>query len=146
VRKGEKPPVMPLEATQHTQDGAIAFAKFFVQTIDWGFATTSGAYMRHYFQSGCVECLSHANGLDNTRRASHHYLGSRFTITSSKEAAVGSHKAERSVIVTFDLSSLEVVDKHNTFVNGDIAHRGLRERVWLAWRSDAWTVVDSSPA
>jgi hypothetical protein len=137
---------MPLEATQHTQPGAVAFAEFFIRTIDWGFATTSGAYMRHYFQSGCVECLSHANGLDNTRKAGHHYLGSRFTITRSSIGSVGAHNAERSIIVTFNLSSLEVVDAHNTFITGDIAHRGLREQLWLAWRLNAWTVVDSAPA
>ena len=51
TRKGEQPPVMPVAATKHTADGAKAFAEFFIKTIDWGYATTSSAYMRHYFKS-----------------------------------------------------------------------------------------------
>ena len=39
LHPGERPPVMPALATQHTPEGAVAFAKFFIQTIDWGFAT-----------------------------------------------------------------------------------------------------------
>ena len=56
TRPGEKPPLMPLEATQHTARGAQAFAAFFVKTIDWGYATVSGAYMRHYFATTCMSC------------------------------------------------------------------------------------------
>ncbi len=53
TRKGEKPPVMPVLATKHTAAGAQAFAEFFIKTIDWGYATTSSAYMRHYFEQSC---------------------------------------------------------------------------------------------
>ncbi len=146
---GEKPPVMPVLATKHTPDGATAFAKFFIQTIDWGFATTSGAYMRHYFQPSCVECASHADGIDNTRKAGGHYLGGRFTITDASAGAGGiggPHGAQLSVVVTFDITSIEAVDSQGHYKNADIAYRGEKRQIWLAQKNGGWTVVDMAPA
>ncbi len=80
IRKGEKPPVLPVAATRHTADGAKAFAEFFIKTIDWGYATTSSAYMRHYFEPTCIGCASVRSGL-STRPASsdRHFIGGRIS-------------------------------------------------------------------
>jgi hypothetical protein len=145
LRKGERPPVLPAVATEHTPAGAVAFAKFFIQTIDWGFATTSGAYMRHYYAKSCVECVSHADGLDNTRKASEHYVGGRFTITGVM-AAQSAQPANASVVVTFDLTSAVVLDASGTYVNGDRAYSGLRRQLWLNWMDGAWQVTNMRPA
>jgi hypothetical protein len=145
VTAGEQPPVMPVEATQHTQQGAVAFARFFIRTIDWGFATTSGAYMRHYFEPSCIECRSHADGLDNTRKAGEHYLGGRFQITRAAIAPDGGSQAERSVIVAFDLTSATVLDKHNRPKSSDVAHQGVQRQIWLRWAGGSWTVVEMKP-
>jgi hypothetical protein len=146
VRAGERPPVMPLAATKHTQAGAVAFAKFFMRTIDWGFATTSGSYIRHYYASSCVECANHADSLDATRKAGEFYVGGRFTLTDARAAAVGDHHADQSAVVTFDLTSVEMLDTQDRFINADVAHSGLREQIWLSWRSSHWIVVESAPA
>jgi hypothetical protein len=147
LKAGEQPPVMPLEASQHTPAGAIAFAKFFIQTIDWGFATTSGAYMRHYFLSSCIECASHADSLDKTRKAGEHYLGSRFAIRSiSSVRSDRRDGSEASAKVLFDLTSMEVLNSSGAFVSGDIARPGNQRLLWMAWRANGWVVVDMSPA
>ncbi|HEU5009049.1 MAG TPA: DUF6318 family protein [Jatrophihabitantaceae bacterium] len=143
VRKGERPPVMPVLATKHTPAGAVAFAKFFIRTIDWGFATTSGAYMRHYFTKSCIECASHADGLDNTRKAGEYYLGSRFRIAAARSRPPGD--ADASVTVTFDLTSAEVLTNHGRFVDGDVAHTGQSRQFWLTWTSDGWRVINMRP-
>jgi hypothetical protein len=144
--KGEKPPVMPLLATKHTSAGAVAFAKFFIKTIDWGFATTSGAYIRHYYAPSCIECANHANGIDNTRKAKEHYVGDRFTITSARRRSVGNHNGEQSAVVTFNLDSGVVLkNKDNGFVNGDVAHHHEQRRLWLDWEHGRWIVIDMRP-
>ena len=144
LHKGERPPVMPALATEHTPAGAVAFAKFFIQTIDWGFATTSGAYPRHYYGKSCIECASHADGIDNTRKAGDYYVGGRFMVTAASEVA-HSQSADVSVVVTFDLTSAEVLDAKGTFVNGDRAYRGLKRQLWLDWRDGSWLVVNMKP-
>jgi hypothetical protein len=143
LHKGERPPVMPELATEHTPAGAVAFAKFFIRTIDWGFATTSGTYMRHYFTKSCVECASHADGLDNTRKAGEYYLGSRFRITAADSKPAGG--ADASVSVTFDLTSAEVLTNRGAFVDGDVAHTDQSRQFWLTWTSDGWRVINMRP-
>lgn len=139
---GEKPPVMPVAATQHTRAGAVAFAEFFIKTIDWGFATTSGAYVRHYYAPTCIECASHADSLDATRRAGHRYLGGRFTI---RGAAGSGSPDEVTVEIRFDLSSVEIVDSTNQFINGGPAKTNLSEAVSVAWRHGQWLVKTMAP-
>lgn len=143
----EKPPVMPIEATRHTAEGALAFAKFFELTIDWAYATTSTTYMKHYYDAGCVTCESIREGVDDAAARVHHFLGGRMTITSAtglpKSESANRH-AEAGARVVFGLTSSEVVDAGNEFVDADIA-RTLTDDVWLSWRDGRWLVIEIVP-
>jgi Family of unknown function (DUF6318) len=139
TRAGEKPPIMPLEATQHTPDGAKAFAEFFIKTIDWGYATTSSTYMRHYFQKSCIGCRSTADALDKARRQQHHFIGDRFTIRSVSETGRATSTTIH-LLATFDVQSVEVVDEHGESVDASPAVNGFRERVSASWLTDHWLV------
>ena len=135
----ERPPVEPLVATQHSSAGAKAFAEFFIRTIDWGYATTSSTYMRHYFQSSCKQCVVVANLLDNARRNGDHYVGGRITIKSSHVLAFGpSPTVDLLVLVTAD----EVVDRNGKPKDADVAYPNLSERIFLAWAHRGWLVTD----
>ena len=142
TKPGEKPPVMPLAATQHTAAGAKAFAEFFIKTIDWGYATTSSTYMRHYSSPRCGGCRDFVTGFDSARRRGHHYVGGRISITHSVIAAhpFAPH-AELSVLLTFDISAIEELDKHAHFVDADGAHSGQKFEVSMSWRSNQWDIV-----
>jgi hypothetical protein len=135
TKPGEKPPVMPVAATQHTPDGAKAFAEFFIRTIDWGYATVSAAYMRHYFQSSCEGCVIFADGIDKDRRAGVHYIGGRTSILS---AAISS---DFKVIVTVDITSFEKKSASEKFLTGEEAHSKLPFVVHLRWLRSSWQVV-----
>jgi hypothetical protein len=134
---------MPLAATKHTPAGAAAFAKFFIQTIDWAYATTSTTYMRHYFQHSCVACLSTADAVDQAKRAGHHFDGDRFRIRQVVPASP--RGAELSAMVHFDVESAEVVTASGAFVNGLPAYPDFRERAFVQWQLDHWTVVEMIP-
>ena len=144
-RFDEKPP-KPQGVTDHTDAGAKAFAKFFYLTIDWGYATTSSAYMRHYFEKSCIECISVADGLDKTRRAGNHFIGGRLTVTNLEPAgASAKYHAEAGYFITYDITSGTAVDKDGNVKNGDVAHQGVVDEVWLAWTRGEWTVVAAGP-
>ena len=129
---------MPLTATQHTADGAKAFAEFFIKTIDWGYATTSSTYMRHYFGKSCIGCNSTARALDKARRQQHHFIGDRLIL---RAAQIKSSDAVHSqLLATFDVTSAEVVDRNDKYVHAVPALIDYRELLTLAWSSDQWSV------
>jgi hypothetical protein len=142
TRAGEKPPVMPLEATQHTARGAKAFAAFFIQTIDWGYATTSSAYMRHYFEQSCVQCRNAAMVLDNARRMHDHYVGGRITIRQlGPIGAGGPNRSEYTARLRLDIDSVEVLTSSGHAKNPDHAHLNYGQSLGVRWSVGRWTVV-----
>lgn len=134
---------MPVAATVHSAAGAQAFAVFFVKTIDWGYATTSSAYMRHYYDpKTCGECEASAKTLDLTRGKKWHYLGGRIhpTVTGpyADRQQFGSQYIEQ---VRFDVEALTAVDAHGNIKNADLPRKNGRVRIYCAWEGDHWTVV-----
>ena len=137
MRPGEKPPVMPVAATRHDPAGAKAFAEFFIRTIDWGFATLNGAYIRHYATSSCVGCLSFADGMDADKRLARRYIGGRIAVTSTR--LLKYDRLDALIVVTFDQQSYEKTESSGSLVDADQAHRGVRFEVSLGW-AGGWRV------
>ena len=139
TKRGERPPVMPIEATKHTAAGARAFAEFYLRALDWGYATMSGAYIRHYSAPKCTSCRSVADQLDAARRAGHRYIGGRSTVLRAHPGRGG---AFRSQIVAIDSTAFEEVDRAGKFVTADVAYRGQQFDCKLTWRESRWAVTD----
>jgi hypothetical protein len=141
---GEQPPLMPAIARQNTVAGAVAFGRFFVATIDWGYATTSSAYMRHYFNSGCGDCAAIVGFLDTAARQNLHYIGGRLTIT---DAAPKYPELDPThsypVIVTLNIAAVQTVEANGTIRPQDSqpAYAGSQEYVQLAWGKGTWNVI-----
>ena len=141
--RGEKPPIEPVAALEHTPEGAKAFAEFFIKTIDWGFATTSSKYMRHYYEATCIECENAARGLDSAARARHHFIGDRFTIR--RVETVARSGSAHGLDIYFDVTSTEVVDQAGKFVDALGALINFRERVQVTWSRGQWKVTTMIP-
>ena len=138
--KGERPPVMPVAATAHTRAGAVAFAEFFIKTMDWGYASVSSTYMRHYFTEACTICDGLADGIDGIRQKHQHVYGNRFSIKPGNVADGGRNAAQYSIDVNCDVTSGEITDGQGQFVDGQPALH-IVERVGLRWYGDKWMVV-----
>jgi hypothetical protein len=141
--KHETPPVEPLAATKHTRAGANAFAKFFILTIDWAYATTSTTYMCHYFDPACVACRSAVAGIKKANRQGHHFVGDRFTVRSVN--GIPGHGSNPAARVQFDVESTEVVDTNDDYVDSVPALHDFQERIYVFWRQNAWTVTEMIP-
>jgi hypothetical protein len=140
VRKGEKPPRMPLEATQHTQAGATAFAQFFIHTIDWAYATVDASYMKHYASASCGACGTFSDGIEKARALGHRYIGGRFTVRSASPGASSGTDARATVLL--DITGFQEVDQKDGFVRGQAPQRGLRFAVDLKWEAGGWSVSE----
>jgi hypothetical protein len=135
---------MPVLATKHTPDGAVAFAKFFSDTIDWGYATSSPAYMNHYFDAAtCQECRNLRTVLTSADKHQAYYRGSRTTTLSAEPGALGGpNGADSSAVLRIDVTAWDVVDaKGQSLGSGPPSHNS-RVEIWVKWRGATWHVVD----
>jgi hypothetical protein len=132
---------MPELATEHTRAGAQAFAVFFIKTIDWGYATTSSSYIRHYSESECVTCRSLSNGFDKAFRLHHRYMGGRMTVVRSQSTLA---QRDAPLVLTIKITPFREIDSRNRVVQADRAHIALRFRVDLVWLEPAWHVREVS--
>jgi hypothetical protein len=137
---GEKPPVYPAAAKEKSQQGANAFARFFIQTIDWGYATTSAAYMKHYYEPSCGVCAAFSGNLRNTAARKHHYLGDRLRVSTAEEAPIGPVTAPSDFcsVVVLDHSAGTAVDATGQVINGESAKTGVRFKLCAKMRSSGW--------
>ncbi len=142
VKPGETPPVEPVAATHHDAAGAAAFAKFFVQTIDWAYATMSTTYMRHYFEDSCTYCTATARPIDQAAAKGQYIVGARYINYRVETPSFGS-VGESSVGVTIDIQSGELVDQSGSFVDGTPAKTGVVWTPKLTWKTSSWVVTDA---
>ncbi|MGH8860797.1 MAG: DUF6318 family protein [Jatrophihabitantaceae bacterium] len=125
---------MPLEATQHTPDGAKSFAEFFIKTIDWGYATTSSAYMRHYFRKTCLSCSSFADGFDTAKARHDRFIGGRITVGISRL------RSRDIVAVPLAITAFEQLMRGGRVRTADGAHSHERFDVTAEWATTGWRV------
>jgi Family of unknown function (DUF6318) len=140
VKPGEKPPLYPAAARARTQEGANAFAEFYMRTFDWAYATTNPSYVRHYTGPTCGLCTGLATGINKTASAEHWYLGGRFTV----HEAVGTPKsgvtapADYCTKISISTAAGSVVDKTGKVFNGDGAHTDVGFKLCMRYANSDW--------
>jgi hypothetical protein len=146
TKAGEAPPVMPVAATLHSGPGGVAFAKFFIQTMDWAFATTNGSYMRHYYLYSCTTCRSVADGVDRSRAAGIRYIGDRSSgLSGAISTADSKRSSDLTVRVSFNVTAGESVDLNGKAVQAEPPQPGFVETIYLVWKKNGWIVTDMVP-
>jgi Family of unknown function (DUF6318) len=140
VRPGEKPPVYPAAAKAHSQDGANAFAEFFMRTLDWAYATTNPSYAHHYSGSSCGLCNGLAEGIAKTAARHLWYEGGRFRIHPATTTPIGpvTAPADSCSLATVDVTAESVVDTTGKIYSGDGAHSDLRFKLCSKYVAGSW--------
>lgn len=140
VRPGEKPPLYPQAARVKSQDGADAFAEFFMRTLDWAYATTNPSYLKHYSGPSCGLCSGLATGISKTAAEHHWYLGGRLTVHPATPTPIGSvtAPADYCSITTADVTAASVVDRTGKVFNGQGALPDQTFKLCAKQDSDGW--------
>jgi len=127
VKPGEQPPVYPVAALAKTQAGANAFAKFFMQTLDWAYATTNPSYMKHYYGPTCGLCASLATGIAKTATVHEVFEGGRITVrqTASSTRDGITAPADYCTTIRVRITAQTVVDSSGAIKNGAGAESNL---------------------
>jgi hypothetical protein len=139
----EKPPTPPLPPTGPDDTlNAVAFAEFFLKTIDWGGATTSSAYMRHYYEPTCEDCAAIATALNDARLRKYRNVGGRISFHGAHLSGRGGPAgANLHVSMVLDVAALEQFSHDGKLIGAATATNGASARLWLRWTGTRWTVV-----
>jgi hypothetical protein len=143
VKPGEKPPLYPAAARARTQDGANAFAEFFLRTVDWAYATANPSYMKHYVARSCGLCTGLAIGISKTAAQKHWYLGGRLTIHAATATTIApvTASADFCSIVMVDETAQSIVDTTGRIFSGDGAHSGDRLKACTVSSGGSWQIT-----
>ena len=143
VRPGEKPPLYPAAAQARTQDGANAFAEFFMHTLDWAYATTNPSYLRRYTGATCGLCKGLATGIAKTAALHEWYLGGRLTVHPAVATRIApvTAPADFCSVVGVDITAESVVDRTGKVFNGEGAQTNQRWKLCEKFSSGRWAVT-----
>jgi len=80
VSPGEKPPVMSKLAKDHTRGGAVLFASYYFNALDWSIATNDPTLLRPLAQASCKTCAGFVKSLEDLAANGNHTEGGRIQV------------------------------------------------------------------
>jgi uncharacterized protein DUF6318 len=144
VRPGERPPTFPRSLNKNLPSAAGAFAQYWEQTIDWGYATVDSSLARTAFSPVCTDCTRFMKIFDEAHAKGVQFHGGRMAISKWMIEPNDHRNGATAVIdVTVSIGALQAIDRSGHIVESDPAHTHVLYRVWLRWTSTRWRVVDT---
>jgi len=142
VRPDERPPAMPAAAKQHTQEGALAFAGYFIRALDWSIATTDPSILVPISSPSCAACSSYISRLNSLRRAHGYLQGGRLKLISEK-IATGSFSIRSDYVIvtrTYQEAVLVISPRVKPSHISDATQD--ESRVYVMWARNGWIAVE----
>ena len=96
------PPVMPAAAKKKTKAGAIAFARAFIQTLNYSGSSGDTARLRRLFIAPCTRCEAIADGIDETYAAGGSFEGGDWVPTRFQFHTMDGNVAVLDALVTYE--------------------------------------------
>jgi Family of unknown function (DUF6318) len=70
---------MPAAAKQHTHEGTLAFAGYFIRARDWSIATIDPQLLIPIRDATCVACVNYVNEIHDVRAEGSYIRGGRIS-------------------------------------------------------------------
>lgn len=133
--------VLPPPATAHTEDGAKAFAAFFIAQADLSLVHADPSQIFFLVASDCKGCNVFIRWADTLRDKGQHHAGPSLSIHRQMERP----EATPNLYVTdllIDESAVDVVDVSGSKVRSEPAQRATL-RTTLRWVGSGWVVAET---
>jgi uncharacterized protein DUF6318 len=143
VRPGEQPPVLISQAKKHNSTGALFFAHYYMQVVDWTIATNSTYLLEKITLSSCQTCRRTISSVDGYAKQGAHATGGRLTIGESK-LVHGSWdvKSDYVVDIKFVQGPITIVYKDAPPSVEASAAASQGSYVFVSWVGGAWKIVE----
>lgn len=138
------PPVMPEAAGAKTKAGAEAFARGFIEALNYAGTSGDTKPLRGLYISLCTRCEAIADGVDQTYAAGGYFRGGEWSPTRFKFYAIENNVAVLDAIVTYQPQTW--VKKSGAT---PITYRGSENNLKalnLRWQAGEWHVSALDPS
>ncbi len=146
VVAGEKPPVMNAAARHRGPVGAIAFAHYYYEALDWSLATTDPRPLEGLNTPSCTFCDQRIDEIRRAGQSGAQVRGGRITVLSAqRETGSFSVKSDYVVAVAIVQTPGKIVDsagRSTSRIAGGKSSIG----VYVTWLAGRWQVIDLGTA
>jgi Family of unknown function (DUF6318) len=143
VRPGERPPIMPPAAKQHTQEGALAFGTFYIKALDWAIATMDTSLVKGISAPTCQTCNGEISAISDLKEAGGHVQGGRYSVESARVSmnhlSVKADHAIRLQLVQAPLSRIYSSSSPTVESRTPVPYTSF---VFVTWLRRGWVIVE----
>lgn len=134
-------PDLPEAATKHTQDGAVAFAKYYWESTGRALEEGNTARLEPLVSKECTVCQSLIDEIEKNEAKGIHADRNPTAVSAAEIASTTNGKSDEA-------ARLEIADGEHNFVKNDevVGHVNAAEFtgiVYMDWKDGAWVVVDA---
>lgn len=141
TKGGDAAPELPAAAKKHTQEGAVAFAKYYWEESGRAQETGDTKGLTGLMSPDCTVCQSLVDDIDQDLAKGIHADRNPTRVTSASIAPTTDGKSDEA-------ASLEITDQAHNFVDGskpvghvkEVSYKGI---VYVDWEEGSWVVVDT---
>jgi uncharacterized protein DUF6318 len=139
VRPGERPPAMPAAAKQHTQEGALAFAGYFIRALDWSIATTDPKLLIPVSDPACVACGSYVKEIRDLHVHGGYIRGGRISLSAAEiNQSVSKTGVEYVIAINTVQQPDSIIGKSQSPLSQETSTERLKSNLLLVWRRGSW--------
>lgn len=136
-------PVMPAAARAKTKAGAEAFARGFLETVNYAGSTGDTKLLRTLYAALCTRCEAIADGIDQIYASAGSIEGGSWHATSFRFYGIRNEVAFLDVLVDYDAQSL--TRSQGASPTAFPASRRNLKAFNLRWSDSGWTVSALDP-
>ena len=143
VRPGEKPPVFPALAKQHTELGASLFGAYYFRALDWAIATNDDSPVRRIAASTCNSCQKVYDELRLLHSRHEIETGGRIQIRGGEiEDARYRLDYDVALRVSYSEEAVVLVNRDGVSRTTSPAVQTADGLVFVKWLNGSWRVVE----
>ncbi|MFL6075452.1 MAG: DUF6318 family protein [Mycobacteriales bacterium] len=133
-------PKAPAAASAHTQEGAVAFARYWLgKLLPYTFSSLDSSQLHATSLPSCTTCQNVINSVEAVRKDGQKYVGNDITILDAQSPPVANSQSQ-TVDVTYRAPAQQIVDKAGKTVSTDPASDHAVSELTLDWDSGHWMV------
>lgn len=132
------PAVVPLAARAHTEAGAEAFVRFYIDQLNLAWTSPNVDLVSALSEPDCVSCARLEATAEQLVTKGQRYMSAPVSVRSAA-AFEGAPAGQQLVHLVMEQHRVDVVNAQGTIVSTDLP-RDLNRNVVLKWRAEAWHV------